>query len=216
MIHVVSFSLQVCDTEGRTVEESLVATVDYSISTGMRVTRNESSDDHCIGKPAIRNTVQREEISGSVKTRVNMNTRSIRGSKIRKTNKARNHADYRQYVEERKSASVTEGNEKFLESPEISQSNCMEEIPSTEKQSEETHEKYSIDKLFDVSKLVGNSCNGDIDVCCHEDNMKEQVGTERELTPVEPKDLNNMDSRDSDNVETSSKKRTWTHVIWHW
>lgn len=223
-----------CSTEGRTVEERLVATVDCSISTnaalqcnneiqkctvdlpnstcdeqltGMRVTRRESSDDHCIGKPSTRNTVEREETSGSVKTRVNRNTRRARGSKIRKTDRVRNHADYRQDVEERKSASVIEGNEELFEGPGISQSNFKEGIPSAGKQSEESHEKYSTDKLFDVLKSVDSPHNGDIDVCCHEENMEEQVGAERELPSIEPIDVNNMDCRDSDSVETLSNKK---------
>lgn len=223
-----------CTTEGRTVEESLVGTVECSISTnaalqcnneiqkctvdppnstcdeqltGMRVTRRESSDDHCIGKPSTRNTVEREETSGSVKTRVNKNTRRARGSRIRKTDKVRNHADYSQDVEERKSASVIEENEKLFEGPGISQSNFKKGIPSVGKQSEESHEKYSTHKLFDVLKSVDSPHNGDIDVCCHEENMEEQVGAERELPSIKPIDVNNMDSRDSDSVETSLNKK---------
>jgi len=223
-----------CSMEGRAVEESLVATMDCSISTnaalqcnneiqnctvdlpnstcdeqltGMRVTRSESSNDHCIGKMTTRNIVEGEETSVSVKTRANRNTRRARGSKIRKTDRARNHADDRQDVEERKSASVIEGDEKLLEGPGISQSNFNEGIPSAGKKLEESHEKCSTDKVFDVLKSVGNPHDGDIDVCCHEENMKEQVGAERELPSIEPNDVNNMDSGDSDRVETSSNKK---------
>lgn len=224
-----------CSTEDRVVEESLVATMDCSTSTnaslqcnneiqkctvdlpsstcderlsGMGVTTRESSDDHCIEKSATRNIAEREETSGTVKTRVNRNTRRARGSKIRKTDRARNHADYKQDVEERKSLSIIKGNEKLLEGTEISQSSFKEGIPSSETKSEESHEKCSTDKVFDILKSVGDPHNGDIDPCCHEDNVKEQVRAEREIPSVEQNDVNNVDSRDSDSIETYSDKKS--------